>query len=155
MYLKDVWVRHTFLFFFPPPQLATAEKEPWKHLTSVTNCWIQKTKINKPLWHTVGIKNFSLHCNVLLWSWFTGLSTRGMTEPKPNPMCWTEFPKDFSAAGTLKVLLPYIQHSLVSPMSSGPKSGCWPSLLFAAFLQYFLETLMVAVLFKSKWKHKV
>lgn len=84
-----------------------------------------------------------------------GLVQEGWQNQSQNPMCWTEFPKDFSAAGTLKVLLPYIQHSLVSPMSSGPKSGCWPSLLFAAFLQYFLETLMVAVLFKSKWKHKV
>lgn len=152
MYLKDVWVRHTFLFLFPP-QLATAEKEPWKHLTSVTSCWIQKTKINKPLWHTVSIKNSSLHCNVLLWSWFVGLSTRGTTEPKPNSVCWTEFLKDFSVAGrTLKVLLPYIQHSLVSPLSSGAKSGCWPSLLFAASLQYFLKTWNWWLLFSLKVK---
>lgn len=141
--------------FFSPPQLATAEKEPWKHLTSVTNCWVQKTKINKPLWHTVGIKTFSLHCNVLLWSWFTGLNTRGTTEPKPNSVCWTEFPKDFSAAVTLKVLLPYIQHSLVSPTSSGAKSGCWPSLLFAASLQYLLETLHWWLLFSFKVKESI
>lgn len=36
-----------------------------------------------------------------------GLSTRGTTEPKPNSVCWTQFPKDFSVAGTLKVLLPH------------------------------------------------
>lgn len=68
-----------------------------------------------------------------------GLSTRGTTEPKPNSVCWTQFPKDFSVAGTLRFSF-LIQHSLVSPLSSGAKSGCWPSLLFAASLQYFLKT---------------
>lgn len=145
----------TRFYFFSPTQLATAEKEPWKHLTSVTNCWIQETKINKPLWHTVDVKNFSLHCTVLSWSWLTGLSTRGTTEPKPNSVCWSEFLKDFSAASTLEVLLPYIQHSLVPPCPLELRVEV--AQVFCSLSSVLLRniTLMVAVLFKSKRNHKV
>lgn len=90
--------------------------------------------------------------------YYCGVDLQGLVQEEQQNQSQTQCAglssrRIFSAAGTLKVLLHYIQHSLVSPMSSGPKSGCWPSLLFAASLQYFLETMIVAVLFKRK--HKV
>lgn len=46
----------------------------------------KKNQTAKPLWHTVDIQNFSLHCNVLLRSWFAGPGATRTTEPKPQPV---------------------------------------------------------------------
>lgn len=87
--LACTWRMYESDTHFPPPTPAPRTGNSWIRAMKILDFCDQlldseKTQNQTNLWHTVGIKNFSLHCNVLLQSWFAGLSATGMTETKPQ-----------------------------------------------------------------------